>query len=250
MDIDNHKCVFLELDRSAAFDTCDISVFLRRLWIVHGISGTALDKIISYLTNRSQRVTIDGDFSNPIDLECGFPQGSKICPQFYKRYTKPLSLVIMDIVRRHFYADDSQLHTSAGVSSVPEQTEAVGYLESAIRDVSKWMFSNKLKLNTDKTEFLILRSKYRANNISIKSLRVGNDIIDESKSAKNLGVHIDNELSFERHVISICKACYMQIAAIWKIRKCIDENTAKILVNALVVSKLDYCKMPHVAIDS
>ena len=103
------------------------------------------------------------------------------------------------------------------------------------------MFSNKLKLNTDKTEFLILRSKYRANNISIKSLRVGNDIIDESKSAKNLGVHIDNELLFERHVISICKACYMQIAAIWKIRKCINEDTAKILVNALVVSKLDYC---------
>ena len=74
VDIDNHKCVFLALlDLSAAFDTCDISVFLRRLRIGHGISGTALDWITSYLTDRSQRVTIDGDFSNPIDLECGFP---------------------------------------------------------------------------------------------------------------------------------------------------------------------------------
>ena len=103
------------------------------------------------------------------------------------------------------------------------------------------MFLNKLKLNTDKTEFLILRSKYRVNSISIKSLCVGGDIINETKCAKNLGAHIDNELSFERHVISICKACYMQIAAIWKIRKCIKEDTAKILVNALVVSKLGYC---------
>ena len=59
--------------------------------------------------------------------------------------------------------------------------------------------------------------------------------------AKTLGVHIDNQLSFKRHVSSICKACYMQIAAIWKIRKCINEDTAKILVNVLDVSKLYYC---------
>ena len=68
------------------------------------------------------------------------------------------------------------------------------------------MFSNKLKLNADKSEFLILRSKYRVNSISSKSLFVDGDIINEFKSVKNLDVHIDNKLSFERHVISICKA--------------------------------------------
>ena len=47
---------------------------------------------------------------------------------------------------------------------------------------------------------MILRSKYRVNSISIKSLCVGGDIMIKSKSAKTVGVHIDNELSFERHV--------------------------------------------------
>ena len=72
-------------------------------------------------------------------------------------------------------------------------------------------------------------------------MRVGDDIIDTSKFAKTLCVHIDNELSFKRLVILICKSLYIQIAAIWNIRNCIYDKTAKILVNALVVSKLNYC---------
>ena len=107
----------------------------------HGISGTAIDSITSYFLDRHQQVATHGEFSDPVALECGSPQGSKFASHFYKHYTMTLSLVIMD---------DSRLHTSARLLSASAQTQANGYLESAICDISRWMFANKLKLNSEK----------------------------------------------------------------------------------------------------
>ena len=87
--LDKRQCVVLVLlDLSAAFDTIDHEVFLKRLNEDFGISGNVNEWMRSYLKNRSQSIVINGTLSDKVNLEYGFPQGSKIGPFGFKLYTK------------------------------------------------------------------------------------------------------------------------------------------------------------------
>ena len=83
-------------------------------------------------------------------------------PILYLLYTSPLG----DIVRQynmayHFYADDTQLYLSFNSLSGDDQACSVSQVESCVRDIDRWMSCNKLKVNRDKTELLVISSKYR-----------------------------------------------------------------------------------------
>jgi hypothetical protein len=107
----------------------------------------------SYLTGRSHRIVVDGKFSNKLNLDFGFPQGSLIGPFGFKLYTKPLtSIAKKHNINIHLYADDTQLYTSFN----PENSEpALARLEACIEEIREWMLKNFLKLNNAKTEFII-----------------------------------------------------------------------------------------------
>ena len=61
----------------------------------------------------------------------------------------------------HFYADDTQLYLSFSSLSGDDQAHSVALVESCVRNIDRWMSRNKLKLNRDKTELLVISSKYR-----------------------------------------------------------------------------------------
>ena len=142
------------LDLSAAFDTIDHTVFLRRLGNWFGVSGKALDWFKSYLTGRSQRIKLSNCLSSRCDLSFGVPQGSVLGPLLFTLYTTPLSSLISGYaIPHHLYADDSQLYDS--FSSGDSAAELSG-LQSCLASVQSWISTNKLKLNPDKTEFLLI----------------------------------------------------------------------------------------------
>ncbi|KAJ1091870.1 hypothetical protein NDU88_004984 [Pleurodeles waltl] len=151
--MDNGETVALILlDLSAAFDTV-----CHRTLITHlrstGIQGQALDWITSFLSNRSQRVYLPPFRSDPTEIICGVPQGSSLSPTLFNVYMSPLA----DIVRKHSiiitsYADDTQLI----LSLTKDPTSAKTNLQDGMKDVADWMKLSRLKLNSDKTEVLIL----------------------------------------------------------------------------------------------
>ena len=95
LNLDNKKVVLLSLlDLSAAFDTVDHNILLNRLKHMFGITDVALDWFTSYLSDRSQKVSIAGAYSVSRFLECCVPQGSVLGPQLYSQYTRPIGDII------------------------------------------------------------------------------------------------------------------------------------------------------------
>ena len=83
------------LDLTAAFDTVDHQILLTRLNEFFGFSGKAYSMICSYLTNRSQQVTINSHLSTPSLVTTGVPQGSAIEPLLFTLYTTPLGYIFL-----------------------------------------------------------------------------------------------------------------------------------------------------------
>ena len=147
------------LDLSATFDTLDHAILLKRLESTFGISGIALSWFESYLSDRTQSVVVDGLMSTPILLVFGVPQGSVLGPVLFTLYSQPLS----DVIARHScdyhkHADDTEISDSAPPSDF---TSAQSNIQSCISDTLSWMQSNKLKLNTEKTEMMLVGSSVR-----------------------------------------------------------------------------------------
>ena len=115
MNADNNEITILcLLDLSAAFDTIDHTILLKRLKHELGINGVVLEWFSSYLSDRTQCVVVDGVRSGDKILKYGVPQGSVLGPVLFTMYMRPLSNIIsrFDLLY-HFYADDSQIYKSS-----------------------------------------------------------------------------------------------------------------------------------------
>ena len=77
-------------------------------------------------------------------------------------------------------------------------------------DMSIWMKNNKLKLNDDKTDLLVLTARHRPQ-LPIESIVVGSDLIFPSETVKNLGTVFDSSLSLEKQVTAVCKADFYHL---------------------------------------
>lgn len=203
-----------------------------------GIKGAALNWMEAYLTGRTQKVVIQEAQSEESTLDFGVPQGSVLGPKKFCNYTKPIGKIIQKHrLQYHIYADDTQIYTVSDMNSINEN---VARIESCIRDVRRWMQTNKLKLNDSKTEVIIFGTKQKLQQLQDIRIQIGDEAIRPSKTVKNLGVHMDQELKMDSHVNSICKTANFHIHNIRRIRKFLTKDATKSLTNALVTSRLDY----------
>ena len=227
------------LDLSAAFDTIDHEILLTRLSISYGIRGVALEWFRSYLTDRKFYIKLNDVTSKEYTLKFGVPQGSVLGPVLYIMYTHSLE----DVIKRfhlfyHMYSDDNQIYNS---SVLDKFHDLVDNSEKCIDSVNTWMVANKLKNNTDKTEAIVCSTIHKLKSLEVNHISVGEVSVDFSKDVKGLGVHIDRELSMEKHVNQLCKSAYFEISKIAKIRPYIDTKASQTLASSFILSRLDYC---------
>ena len=227
------------LDLSAAFDTLDHSILLRRLEISFGLHGTVLLWFKSYVEGRFQCVSIDGVASSPCPLVYGVPQGSVLGPVLFTLYSQPLSGVISSHgCQYHKYADDTELSKSAPPDDFPS---AISSVQECVSHVLAWMDSNKLKLNTDKTEVMSVSSRSSLGLVGGSSINLCGADIPFQKSVKYLGVKIDQTLSMHDQISSVCRACFFDLRRISSIRSYLSKDAAMKLISATILSRLDYC---------
>ena len=242
--VDTHGgAILVLLDLSAAFDTIDHNRLYSILETSFGIQGKALEWFKSYLTDRTQTVNIGNSSSKSHDLKFGVPQGSVLGPILFTIYTTPLGKLIRSHgLTFHLYADDTQLYLAFKPSSPESTNKTIARIERCVEDIRAWMKLNFLKLNDDKTEFLVITTKAKTSELLNLHVKVGDQPISPSDTPpKNLGVLFDSTCSLKHHVASMCKSINYNIYCIGKIRKYLDRPTAETLVNATITSRLDYC---------
>lgn len=182
-----------------------------------------------------------GEVSTPQRLSFGVPQGSVLGPKLYSAYVKPLGEAVKQSgVPNHMFADDTQMHKSFNPSSPGAKEAAIAKLEEVTNKTRSWMTSNKLKLNSDKTEVLLLTSKHKPS-IEPVSLKIGDATVMSQKKVRDLGVTLDGHMTMEAHVNSVVKSCMAQLKKIGHIRRYLTPEAAKTLVHAQVTSRMDYC---------
>ena len=243
LELDSKRAVILVLlDLSAAFDTIDHNILLRRLKNVFGIDGVVLQWFKSYISDRTQTVSIEGADSSSTPLRFGVPQGSVLGPVLFSMYTTPLARVIENHgFQYHFYADDTQLYLSFNPKYPLELEDSIKSVENCIISIHKWMSANFLKLNEDKTEILIITSKHFKRYISDVSFSLGNSIVTPGEKAKNIGIIVDDQFNLKSHIGNICKSSCYQLRCIGAIRKHLTRDACLTLIHSFITSKIDYC---------
>ena len=177
--------------------------------------------------------------ANPVKY--GVPQGSCLGPLLFVLYVSKLfEIVEHHLPDVHAYADDSQLYVSFK-PDLENQSAAIEAMQKCISDVRRWMLADRLKLNDDKTEIVIIGTKQQLAKVNTDaSVRVGMSTIPPSSEVRNLGSWFDAQLKMDCHINKVCKASFFHLFNIRRIRKFLSFESVQILVNAFVTSRLDY----------
>ena len=106
----------------------------------------------------------------------------------------------------HKYADDTQLSKGAP----PDQFQSLLCdIQTCIESLVGWMYSNKLKLNAEKTKVLPIASTSRLSSVGRDSVDIGGKRIPFRSS-----VHLDQTMSMQQHISSVCRAAYLELRRI------------------------------------
>jgi hypothetical protein len=223
------------LDFSSAFDTIAHDLLIEKLHLMYGIEGPALNWIKTYLEERTLYVKIDDKFSKGRVTTTGVPQGSVLGPLLFCLYIQE----IHDIVDKynlsyHIFADDVQIYTPLSTNHSELQS-----LRLCVADIKKWAEGNSLKLNDNKTKFLQINAP---NRMQIDYPLSYGDSFNVDHHVKNLGIYIDERLSFRTQINDVCKRGFYMLRQLWRIASKVKSiELKKQLVHCCILSKIDYC---------
>ncbi|KAI8499245.1 hypothetical protein Bbelb_230090 [Branchiostoma belcheri] len=222
------------LDYSAAFDLVDHNLLLQKLE-TYGFTEDALDWTESYLTNRKWQVYTNGAYSSQNTLHCGVPQGSCLGPQLYNIYVNDMPEAVQNGSLDQ-YADDSTIHTR-GHTLEDIRTETKTDLER----VATWSDENMLKLNNGKTKTMLVGTAKKTRQAPPLELELRGQRLEQCPSVKLLGLHLDQNLTYDNHIAHIVKKCNRSLAQVGRVKDLLPHRQRIAVVNALIIPHIDYC---------
>ena len=121
------------------------------------------------------------------------------------------------------------------------EAEAVHAIEQCIRAIRAWMQADKLKLNENKTDVMLIGARQQLSKVNLDTLTVGDTSVAIVNKARNVGVWFDSQLNFNVHITKTCSLSFCSLYKIRRIGKYLSYKSAQTLTLALVIGRLDYC---------
>ena len=204
---EHHISVMVDLTK--AFDTVQHGVLLGKMR-KYGIRGIALKFFENYLHNRKSFVKIGSKLSSLKTINIGIPQGSILGPIFFLIYINDLPNILKS-TQPLMFADDTTISSSHSSCDV-----MLGGLNADLGRVVSWCVSNRLTINTQKTEALLFSN--RLHDVSDQRVVLGGDMVALSSSCRFLGVHLDSNISFTSHIDHIISKISKNNGILYRIR--------------------------------
>ncbi len=159
------------LDLSAALHTIHHKIVFKRMGKRCGIKGNVLKFFKSYLTDCKQKVIINDNESTNRKLKYGVPQGSVLGTIMFNIYMAPLGELIRKYgLQYHIYADDTQLYIDFNPLDIDDCNQVKLNMEKCIRIIKDFLLEHRMKLNVNKTEFLIMGTSNKLTKVSLMKL--------------------------------------------------------------------------------
>ena len=236
----NMATIVIFFDLSAAFDTIDIGKLLQILKDEIGIDGIALKWFKSFLTGRTQRVKINGQYSESLEVPCGAPQGSVLGPKIFNINVRSQPTVFKQcLFTTSSFADDSNGRRSFALTFQFEILK--NNVVNCMRDIITWSNVHFMKINPDKTELLLFRPSIINCDVKIKGVIFDGQCLRFSEKVKNVGVILDSNLTLNKHVNNLVSHCYKILRDIGRVKKYMNRNQLETLVHAVIASRIDNC---------
>ena len=214
------------VDYSKAFDKVPHHLMMSSIASL-GIGGKVGRWLNTWITGRTQQVEVAGKLSRKVPITSGTIQGSNLGPLLY-------SIFVIDMTKDlkspySLYADDLKLY---GDTSTLEGCQE---LQTDLDTLSNWAENHGMKINTDKSHLLPIGSKQNE-----LPFTLAKGILPWAKEAKDLGIILNANMKFNRHVQTRASKCYQLIGQIKRTIKTRKPETLLKLWNTLVLPIITY----------
>ena len=218
------------LDFAKAFDKVPHKRLTQKLKY-YGITGLTLHWITAFLSNRTQRVLLDGSSSTSVPVSSGVPQGTVLGPLLFLLYINDLPLSTPNSTTRLF-ADDSLIYRPIKTYDDSE------LLQTDLDALEQWETKWQMKFRPDKCKTLhFTRSKIPL----ITSYSLHGETIPATTSHKYLGVTLSNTLRFDKHTDNIKNKASRTLGFLRRNLHGCPQDTKHLAYNTLVRPTLEYC---------
>lgn len=233
------------IDLQKAFDTLEKDIIIEKLY-KHGIRGKMLNILISYLTKRLCSVKIENEMSDWVEVKYGVPQGSVLGPLLFLIFINDIQEIDTNTYIT-LYADDIFM-----LSINTDCYTMIHNLQQDFNNVNNYLSNNDLYLSSDKTCFMHIKTSHM-NSADITNIKIIAHVlncvnsnscsckpISNVKNAKYLGLEIDHNWKFYKHIDILTSRIRKTIPILYRIRTLLNNKNKRQLFESIILSVSRY----------
>src|SRR6218665_2621437 len=168
-----------------------------------------------------------------------YPRDQCFGPLLYILFTADIGPLLASCsLASHSYADDVQAYKHCLAS---QAHSAIRIVSHAMDTLNAWMLSNRLLLNPQKSQYIWFDTRQQLDKMDLAALSLEFPTFVFSTSVRDLGVILDQELSFVEHITALTRSCFYHLCQLRVVSRSLSSSTTATSVHAFIVNHLDHC---------